>query len=178
MTAWRIALDRDEIVGTVLIDLSKAFDSIDYDMLLTELEAYGVRGIEKSWFVNYLSGRRQRVVVNGAMSNWSKMVKGVPQGSILGPLLFMIFTNDMPPAVKHCSVNLYADDTTIYCSADDPLRVSHMLEVDLESVLQWIERNHLLMNVAKTQMMVLMQSKEKEAPGGAGPCRVMWSGDC
>ena len=53
-----------------------------------------------------------------------------------------------------------------------------MLEVDLESVLQWIERNHLLMNVAKTQMMVLMQSKEKEAPGGAGPCRVMWSGDC
>ena len=116
MTAWRIALDRDEIVGTVLIDLSKAFDSIDYDMLLTELEAYGVRGIEKSWFVNYLSGRRQRVVVvNGAMSNWSKMVKGVPQGSILGPLLFMIFTNDMPPAVKHCSVNLYADDTILLC---------------------------------------------------------------
>ena len=89
------------------------------------------------------------------------MVKGVPQGSILGPLLFMIFTNDMPSAVKHCSVNLYADDTTIYCSADDPVRVSHMLEVDLESVHQWIERNHLQMNVAKTQLMVLNRKRRK-----------------
>ena len=89
------------------------------------------------------------------------MVKGLPQGSILGPLLFMIFTNDMPSAVKHCSVNLYADDTTIYCSADDPVRVSHMLEVDLESVHQWIERNHLQMNVAKTQLMVLNRKRRK-----------------
>ena len=80
-------MDRDEIVGTILIDLSKTFDPIDHNLLVAKLEASGVRGIEKEWFLNYLMGR---VVVGGAKPTWSEMVKGVPQGSILGPLLFTI----------------------------------------------------------------------------------------
>ena len=122
---WRTALDRDEIVGTILIDLSKAFDSIDHNLLVAKLEAYGVRGNEKEWFLNYLSDRQQRVVVGGAKLTWSEMVKGVPQGSILGPLLFTIFMNDFPSVIENCNVNLYADDTTIYFSSKDPQEVQN-----------------------------------------------------
>ena len=74
-------MDRDEIVGTILIDLSKAFDSIDHNLLVSKLEAYGVRGNEKEWFLNYLTDRQQRVVVGGAKSTWSGMVKGLHFGS-------------------------------------------------------------------------------------------------
>lgn len=90
MDDCQAALDKDEIVGTILIDLSKAFDSIDHNLLVAKLEAYGIRGNEKEWFLNYLTNRQQTVVVSGAKSTWSEMVKGVPQGSILGSLLFTV----------------------------------------------------------------------------------------
>ena len=96
---WKIALDQGEIVGTVMIDLSKAFDIIDHPLLLKKLDAYGVRGSELKWFTDYLSGRKQRVVMDGVLSVWKDIVKGVPQGSILGPLLFTIFVNDLPDTV-------------------------------------------------------------------------------
>ena len=83
-------MDKDEIVGTILIDLSKAFDSIDHNLLVAKLEAYGIRGNEKEWFLNYLTNRQQTVVVSGAKLTWSEMVKGVPQGSISGSLLFTV----------------------------------------------------------------------------------------
>ena len=88
------------------------------------------------------------------------MTRGVPQGSILGPLLFILFVNDLPKVVKHCTVNLYADDTAIYTANHDPGVVSSHLEEDLEEDLQqvamWIESNRLKMNVAKTQLMVIV----------------------
>ena len=124
-------MDRDEIVGTILIDLSKAFDSIDHNLLVAKLEAYGVRGNEKEWFLNYLTDRQQSVVVGEAKSTWSEMVKGVPQGSSLGPLLFAIFMNDLPSVIENCNVNLYADDTTIYFSSKDPQEVQDVLRVSI-----------------------------------------------
>ena len=113
---WKMALDKNELVGTVMIDLSKAFDTIDYSLLLDKLKAYGIRAADLKWFSDYLVMRRQRVVVDGVVTDWSAVTKGVPQGSTLGPLLFILFVNDMPEVVKlkHCTVNQYADDITIY----------------------------------------------------------------
>ena len=152
---WKMALDKNELVGTVMIDLSKAFDTIDHSLLLDKLEAYGIQGADLKWFSDYLAMRRQRVVVDGEVSDWSAVTKGVPQGSILGPLLFILFVNDMPDVVKYCTINQYADDITIYVSNKSPDVVGSALEGDLERISSWIAANGLTMNVAKTQLMTM-----------------------
>ncbi len=108
-----------------------------------KLLANGVRGKELDWFRNYLSGRKQRVCIDSITSNWSPITRGVPHGSILCPLLFLIYVNDLPDAVTKCTVSLYADDTTIYCSDVDPSRVQLTLNTDLERIATWIEANGL-----------------------------------
>ena len=141
--------------------MSTLHESIDHNLLVAKLEAYGVRGKEKEWFLNYLTDRQQRVVVGGAKSTWSEMVKGVPQDSILGPLLFTIFMNDLPSVIENCNVNLYPDDTTIYFSSKDPQEVQDVLEAELGAVAHWIKWNHLKWNVSKTQLMVLSRRRRK-----------------
>ena len=101
-----------QIVATVMIDLSKAFDTINHNLLMKKLYVYGIRGSELSWFTGYLAERKMRVVVDGVSSEWARVSMGVPQGSILGPLLFLIFGKDLPEVVEECTINLYADDTT------------------------------------------------------------------
>ena len=163
MDDWRIALDRGEHIGAVLIDLSKAFDSIDHALLLKKLQSYGVKGNEFNWFTNYLTSRKQRVSLDGTYSDWANISKGVQQGSILGPLMFLVFVNDLPDMVDNCTVNLYADDTTIYYSNKDPKLVQSTINSDLESIVSWIEMNGLKMNVSKTQMMTLQRKSTKPA---------------
>ena len=102
---------------TMMIDLSKAFDTINHNLLIN---VYGIHGVKLSWFSDYLSERRQRVILDGEHSDWTGLTKGVPQGSILGPILFLLFVNDLPDVVEHCTVNLYADDTTIYSTDEKP----------------------------------------------------------
>ena len=159
---WKIFLDAGKIVGTVLIDLSKAFDMIDHTILLDKLESLGVRGTELNWFSDYLHERKQRVVMSGVCSEWHQVTKGVPQGSILGPLLFVAFVNVLPEVVKHCTVNLYANDTTIYVGDDDPTEVGRRLEEDLQCIAEWIDSNRLKMNLSKTQLMVLCRRNRRE----------------
>ena len=103
-----------EFLGSVMVYLSKAFDSIDHPLLLSILQALGIGGSELAWFADYLKGRQQRVVINGVPSQWKQVIRSVPQGSILGPLLVLVFVNDLPKFVHHCPINLYADDTAIY----------------------------------------------------------------
>ena len=86
---WRKAVDDDKVVGAVFLDFSKAFDMVDHSLLLLKLACYGIGGKELQWFRKYLDGRRQRVCVGGARSEWTTIRRGVPQGSILGPLLFI-----------------------------------------------------------------------------------------
>ncbi len=164
-------MDVGQIAATVMIDLSKAFDTINHDLLLRKLSTYGVRGKELLWFTDYLAGRKQRVVVDGVSSEWANISMGVPQGSILGPLLFLIFVNDLPDAVEECSTNLYADDTTIYSADADPAVLGARVEGDLGRVAGWINSNGLRMNVAKTQLMVLSR-KGKRACGDADSVQV------
>ena len=122
---------------------------------MEKLDVYGIHGVELSWFRNYLSERRQRVLLDGEHSDWTGLTKGVPQGSILGPMLFLLFVNDLSDVVQHCTVNLYADDTTIYSTDENPVVLGARMEKDLESVANWIKMNDLKMTVVKTQLMVL-----------------------
>ena len=107
-------LDKKGYVGAVLIDLSKAFDCLDHDLLLAKLDAYGFSRNALKLICSYLSERRQRVKVNGTFSTWCYSKMGVPQGSVLGPVLFNIFINDIFYLVNDTEVCNYADDTTLY----------------------------------------------------------------
>ena len=128
---------------------------IDHGLLLRKLEMYGVRDGELTWFRNYLNDRRQRVIVGGARSSWHAVGRGVPQGSVLGALLFSIFVNDMPNVVDSSEVNLYADDTTLYYSSKNLSDLKDSAESDAENVSKWIDDNGLIMNSSKTQCMFL-----------------------
>lgn len=158
---WKISLDNGKHVRTILIDLTKAFDSIDHTLLLRKLSSLGIQRKELNWFSEYLSGRSQRVCIESTYSEWANITKGVPQGSILGPLLFLIFVNDLPDVVTKCSINLYADDTTIYYSDRDPVKVQSVLNTDLDLIANWIKINGLPINVAKTQFMILSRRAMK-----------------
>ena len=100
-------------VRSFFLDLSKAFDTIDHNLLIRKLENYGIRGNSLNWFKSYLKGRIQRVKLNNVSSGWEEIVCGVPQGSILGPLLFIIYVNDMPLVCRHLEAILFADDTNL-----------------------------------------------------------------
>ena len=100
-------LDNDEIVGSLFIDVTKAFDSIDHQLMLLKLQNIGVDGIELAWFRNYLHGRMQCVAIGKAKSSLKPISSGVPQGSILGPLLFIIFMNNLPAVVSSCNISSY-----------------------------------------------------------------------
>ena len=159
---WRQALDEDKLVGSIMVDLSKAFDMVSHTILLKKLASYGVRAGELRWFDNYLNGRRQRVCINGVQSCWTDILRGVPQGSILGPLLFTIYVNDLPQSVVHGKIKQYADDTTLYTVSDNITDLSNNLSMDLAGVTEWVERNGLQLNQAKTQMILLSRKKRSK----------------
>ena len=128
---WRAALGKKESIGVVAIDLSKAFDSVCYNLLLAKLKAYGVRQEALELIQSYLSDRFQRVRCNGSYSNWLPVRCGLPQGSLLGPLLFNIFINDVNYCVATSSLRLYADDTTQYSSSVCPMTLEFNLNADI-----------------------------------------------
>ena len=122
-------MDSDEIVGITFIDLRKAFDSIDHTLLLAKLRAYGFDDVSVSWFTNYLSNRQQRVVLDNVYSDWAAVLRGVPQGSVLGSLLFIIYMNDLPNVICHSHLHQFADDIAMYTSSTDPVSVQDHLNL-------------------------------------------------
>ena len=110
-------IDKDRLTGLIFIDYKKAFELIDHDILLLKLQAYGVESRELMLLEQYLQGRKQSVTINGVQSDPQPITHGVPQRSVLGPLLFTIFINDLPQSVLQPVVDIYADDTTMSASA-------------------------------------------------------------
>ena len=115
------SLESNMITCAVFLDLSKAFDTIDNDILLRKLHLYGVRGVALEWFRNYLTGRSQYVSYYDMNSASRDVTCGVPQGSVLGPLMFIIYANDLPKSLSHSKSILFADDTTIYSASQNPI---------------------------------------------------------
>ena len=136
---------------SIFIDLKKAFDTVDHNILLKKMDHYGVRGTENSWFKNYLSDREQFVSINGADSEIVKTLCGVPQGSVLGPLLFLIYINDLPNATEFLTL-LFADDTTFQYSGTNLDLLFEKCNFQLEKASTWFKSNRLTLNVKKNKI--------------------------
>ena len=157
---WYNGLDLGKLVGLVFIDLKKAFDTVDHNILCKKLELYGIQHRELSWFQSYLSNRKQFCRVNGVDSNIEDIEVGVPQGSCLGPLLFLIYINDLPRAVQASTVSMYADDTSLCHQSGDLTQLEEAINSDLKQLTTWLQGNKLSLNVAKTHSM-LISTKQK-----------------
>ena len=139
----------------VFIDLKKAFDTVDLRVLLARLEEYGIDGLEYLWFQSYLENRRQFCRVNGACSDLKDIDCGLPHGSCLGPLLFLIYINDLPLAFHKCNLTMYADDTRICYASKNIGELNTIINRDLDCLNKWLQGNKLSLNVVKTLAMVI-----------------------
>ena len=126
----RNALDNNFACG-IFVDLQKAFDTVNHEILFKKLEHYGIRGLSNSWFKSYLSNRKQYVTINGFKSDSTSINIGVPQGSVLGPLLFLIYINDLHKSIKHSLVHHFADDTNLLYINNSPKAVKKYVNLDL-----------------------------------------------
>ena len=158
-------LDDKQKAICVFMDLSKAFDTLNIDILLEKLMHYGIRGIENKWFSSYLRDRLQYVTVDGYSShNICEIRHGVPQGSILGPLLFNLYINDFWQCLTFGNAVMFADDTNIIFKANDLYHLELMANEDLLSASEWLKENKLSLNVKKTNFMYFDLSKSKDTP--------------
>ena len=153
-------LDDGNLYFSMFLDLKKAFDCVSHEVLLTKLYHYGIRGTPHDWLRSYLTDRKQFVSLDDCNSNLSNISCGVPQGSILGPLLFLIFVNDLPNCDGFFDYTLFADDTSISCKFPrDSLNNVHLdINTHLSSVTNWLAANRLQLNVNKTKYMVFSYS--------------------
>ena len=150
------ALNKDipEYTAAVFLDLKKAFDTANHRILLKKMEHYGFRGVSLKWFSNYLSNRKIFVTLNGEDSSPKPLSIGVPQGSVLGPLLFLLLINDLPLAVPALKVLLFADDTTFQLSGKKLTDLYTSLNSELSKALDWFTCNKLTLNISKTKYML------------------------
>ena len=155
------AIDKSSHLIGLFLDYSKAFDTINHDILLKKLNHYGVRGKALEWFRSYLSNRKQFVFINGCYSQMENVQCGVPQGSILGPLLFIIYLNDFCRSSDKISFILFADDSNLFYSHKNAITLANTINTELDKVTQWIKANKLSLNLQKTKYMLFSNSIDK-----------------
>ena len=159
LQSWQKELDYGGFVGTILMDLSKAYDCISHELLVAKLECYGLDELSLKLVLDYLSNRKQRTKIGSSFSYWFDISVGVPQGSILGPLLLNIFINDLFFMIIRSDVCSFADDNTLY-SCDKKLEnIFVNLKIDLKNVLYWFQVNSLKANPGKFQFLILGDKK-------------------
>ena len=148
------AMDGHKVTGMLFLDISKAFDSINHKILLGKLEHIGLSSRSLRWFKSYLADRRQCVCINGEMSETRTIDLGVPQGSILGPLLFNVYINSLSTAVTKSELILYADDAVLVVAASTSRELTDALQHDFNEISNWYISNKLTVNVKKTKLML------------------------
>ena len=157
-------LVKGSYIAGLYLDLSKAFDTVDHEILVSKLEHYGIRGPPLKWFHSYLKNRTQYTLANGTKSDVRNINYGVPQGSVLGPLLFLLYTNDMPNCLPEShKTRLFADDSNIFITSQSPYTLKNELKIAMGRILRWLEDNKLTVNLNKTQYSIF-QTKNMNIP--------------
>ena len=155
------AINNGQIIGMVMVDFRKAFDLVDHTLLLKKLKHYKICGDTLQWFSSYLLNRKQKVVMNNVESSTADLECGVPQGSILGPLLFLMFINDLPLYTNNVFTDLYADDTTLYVTGHSQYSVQENLQLALQKLSVWCKHNGMLLNTEKTKLMLITTPQKR-----------------
>ena len=166
----RNALSTGKIMIGVFLDLKKAFDTVNHDILLRKLYQYGIRGNILSWLKSYLTNRKQFVFLNDTTSATKSISCGVPQGSVLGPLLFILYINDLPKASHLLTPILFADDTSLFIEGSSVLDTISILNNELEKITKWLASNKLTLNIVKSHYMIFHRARIKDEK-----CKVLLS---
>ena len=154
--------DEGRVAVGVFIDFAKAFDTINHSILLSKMQNYGINGLPLDWFRNYLCKRVQYVLHNGAISSFKLSSCGVPQGSVLGPTLFLLYINDLPQSTTYFDFRLFADDSNIFHSfppSQTKIRLSEITD-HLLYVTKWCDANKITINIKKTNVMVIQPRRK------------------
>ena len=155
------AIERKQYSCGIFLDLSKAFDTVNHTILIKKLEYYGIRGIAKDWFCSYLSNRKQLVSIGNVTSDLKPITCGVPQGSVLGPLLFLLYINDFSKSAPDLDFHLFADDSNLFCSHKSLQCLEAKVNVELNNVNNWLCVNKLSLNIDKSNFVIFHPSQKK-----------------
>ena len=154
------AVDSNKEIRVVFLDISKAFDKVWHKGLIFKLQKCGIGGGLLNWFQDYLQGHVQRVVISGQYSNWEHIHAGVPQGSVLGPLLFLLYINDVTNVVRNCHIRLFADDTCLFIEVDDRIETANKINEDLSHIFRWSNQWIVQFSPSKTKSLVISNKKD------------------
>uniref|UniRef100_A0A674AJ45 Reverse transcriptase domain-containing protein n=1 Tax=Salmo trutta TaxID=8032 RepID=A0A674AJ45_SALTR len=163
---WLNAMDNGKFVGVLFLDFSAAFDLVDHEIILTKLMHYGFKEVALNWVQSYLTDRKQSTYINGSFSSPHALNCGIPQGSCLGPLLYLIYTNDLSYALAETQATVFADDTTIYAAGQSVQQVQQALQGDLENIREWVCQNKLVLNTKKTKVMLVCSTRKRPKQHG------------
>ena len=154
-------LDAGNYTAGVFVDLKKAFDTVDHNILLEKLDYYGIRGVAKNWFESYLNNQKQFVTLNGSDSSFKPVSTSVPQGSVLGPLLFLVYINDLYKCVKYSKIYHFADGTNMLQSDNSLKNLAKQTNFYLKNLSKWLKANKLSLNFTKTELIIFHSSSKK-----------------